>query len=371
MVKRAIFALGAMMILLLCVLPAQAAQPQCFSQEMAPTRGIWLVSLPQPGKLMLGQRQLQPGDILTWEQAETMLFYPDEPEIAVQTALIYLPLSEDGVGEAAEVAVTVSGRINQSPAAEDFALETYENLAITGKFKATDPEGEDLTFTIVRQSRRGQVTLEEDGSFTYTPKKNKAGVDSFTYTATDASGKVSRQATVTVTILKANSRETYADTLGNPCRFAAEWMKNTGIFTGETISDNPCFDPQRQVSRGQFVAMLARTLNLPTQEQSWEPEQPVAAWLKPYLAAAHRAGLTAGLNPDASLEDAITQAEAAAMVELALDLPMESQPVWAQLDQAQDQEPLTRAQAAMLLYETQKSMDAAPGMRSIRSASAQ
>jgi hypothetical protein len=117
--------------------------------------------------------------------------------------------------------------------------------------------------------------------------------------------------------------------------------------------------------------MLARTLNLPTQEQSWEPEQPVAAWLKPYLAAAHRAGLTAGLNPDASLEDAITQAEAAAMVELALDLPIESQPVWAQLDQAQDQEPLTRAQAAMLLYETQKSMDAAPGMRSIRSASAQ
>ena len=65
-----------------------------------------------------------------------------------------------------------------------------------------------------------------DGSFIYTPKKNKVGVDSFTYTATDASGKVSREATVTIQILKPTDARQYTDTVGLDCRFEAEWLKN-------------------------------------------------------------------------------------------------------------------------------------------------
>ena len=108
-----------------------------------------------------------------------------------------------------------------------------------------------MTFTVVRQPKRGSVTIGEDGSFTYTPKKNKVGIDSFTYTAADASGKVSREATVTITILKPTESTQYTDTTGKSCCFAAEWMKNTGIFTGECVAGSACFSPERTVTRGE------------------------------------------------------------------------------------------------------------------------
>ncbi|MFR8332989.1 MAG: Ig-like domain-containing protein [Oscillospiraceae bacterium] len=44
--------------------------------------------------------------------------------------------------------------------------------------------------------------MGEDGAFTHTPKKNKVGKDSFSFTATDEAGAVSNEATVTIEILK-------------------------------------------------------------------------------------------------------------------------------------------------------------------------
>ena len=68
-------------------------------------------------------------------------------------------------------------------------METYKNLPNTASFRAKDPEGEAVTYAVLRQPKRGTVTLDGQGGFTYTPKKNKVGVDSFTYTATDPAGK--------------------------------------------------------------------------------------------------------------------------------------------------------------------------------------
>lgn len=78
------------------------------------------------------------------------------------------------------------------------------------------------------------MTLDGQGGFTYTPKKNKVGVDSFTYTATDPAGNVSREATVTIQILKSSAE--YTDTETASYRFEAEWLRNTGIFQGESLA---------------------------------------------------------------------------------------------------------------------------------------
>jgi hypothetical protein len=257
--------------------------------------------------------------------------------------------------------------------AEDQALETYKNLPNTVPLKATDPEGQPLTYTVTRQPRRGTVEIGADGTLTYSPKKNKVGVDSFVYTATDPAGGVSREATVTITILKPSTAAQYTDTLGRDCRFAAEWMKNTGIFVGESLGQNTCFSRDRQVTRGEFVTMLVNTLEL-------EPEKDVPVtgftddiplWLQPYLAAAIRAGLTSGL-PDQETFGAdipVTGAEAAVMLQNALDLRIpsglsgETAPVWAEsaLNTLADSgillqadTPLTRGTAAMALYQAAK-----------------
>ena len=355
--------------------------------------GICIMSLPEAssGTVMLGHRILRPGDILTSEQVEQMSFFPLRTETDLQAQLTYLPIFEDRVDSVATMSIAVIGKRDLAPVAEDSTMETYKNLPNEALLKVKDPEGQKLTFTVTRQPKRGDVVIRDDGSFHYTPKKNKVGVDSFTYTATDPAGNVSREATVTITVTKPTDSAQYTDTAGESCRFAAEWMKNTGIFISEAISGNRCFQPDKDVSRGEFLSMLVSVLELePDTAVSYTgSEEDVAQWLKPYLAAAMRSGLLTGL-PDVQTFDVngtIRGAEAAVMLQNALDLSRLTEvsetvstgedltPQWAaealrvladhgiRLDAETE---LTRGDAAEVIYQVSKLAPDAPGTIALR-----
>ena len=379
MMKRKLALILGAVLCLCCLVPAvSAAEVDCdgiyefSSAELSPEEellGICVTALPQ-GKLMLGDREVRPGDILTVEQVETMTFIPRRSEEDAEAVLGYLPVFADKVGPEAVMTFSIRGKENKAPAAEDFALETYKDLAVEGTLKVSDPEGESMTFLLTRKPKRGDVELHSDGTFTYTPRKHKVGVDSFVYTATDASGKVSREATVTVTILKATDAPQYTDTVGLDCRFEAEWMKNTGIFVGETLDGNPCFGPEETVTRGEFTAMLVKALDLleaDAPDYTGYSDQ-IPGWLRPYVAAAVRSGATAGL-PDREgfgAGEPVTGAEAAVMLSNVLGLEAaaaageeEAVPAWAggalaamsgQGMELSADSPLTRAEAAKILY---------------------
>lgn len=308
-----------------------------FSGE-AELAGICITDLPEElGVLTLGSRILREGDVLTAAQVEQMTFSPLRTEADREAAVGYLPIYGNRVAQSAVMTISIRGKEDKPPVAEDATLETYKNLPNTGKLKASDPENQSLTYTVVRQPRRGSVTIAEDGSFTYTPKKNKVGIDSFTYTATDPAGKVSREATVTVSILKPTDAKQYSDTVGKPCRFAAEWMKNTGIFVGENVGGSPCFSPDKAVTRGEFVTMLVKALDIPTDMDLTETGYADAPdWLKPYLAAAIRSGLTEGLTTADRFGpgEPVTAEEAAAMLCSALDLAAQDRSVLSSQEEA-------------------------------------
>lgn len=344
--------------------------PEDFSPEEAIT-GICITDLPQDkGSVMLGTRILRAGDILTADQVSQMTFAPVRTETDQSVQVGYLPIFSDRVEGNVTMTIGIRGKEDLPPVAEDSAVETYKNIPAKGNVKATDPEGQPMTYTVTRAPKRGNVVLREDGSFTYTPKKNKIGVDSFTFTAADPAGNVSREAAVTITVLKPTEAPQYTDTLGKECQFAAEWMKHTGIFIGETLGDKTCFSPERQVTRGEFVTMLVKALDIPTDEDlvytGYTDEIP--QWLQPYLAAAMRAGVTAGLKEQQvfGADEPVTGAEAAVMLCSALKLEKEAlgqeeeaTPVWGQdaltalagrgitLD---GDSPVTRGVAAQVLY---------------------
>ena len=380
MLKRKLALILGAALCLCCLCPAvSAAEVDCdgvyrfSSAELSAEEellGICVTALPR-GRVMLGERTVRAGDILTAEQVDAMTFQPLRSEQDSEATLEYLPVFADKVGPEAVMTFSIRGKENKAPAAEDFALETYKDLEVEGTLKASDPEGESMTFLLVRKPKRGDVELRGDGSFTYTPKKHKVGVDSFVYTATDASGKVSREATVTVTILKPTDAPQYTDTASLDCRFEAEWMKNTGIFVGETLDGNLCFGPQEEVTRGEFTAMLVKALDLleaDAPDYTGYPDQ-IPGWLRPYVAAAVRSGATAGL-PDREVfgaHEPITGAEAAVMLQNVLGLEYgsvaaaeeEAVPAWAasaleaMSRQGMDlspEAPLTRAEAAKILY---------------------
>lgn len=351
--------------------------------------GICITGLPDSdaGTVRLGTRVLKPGDILTAAQLEQMTFHPLKTETDRETSVTYLPIYSDRVEAATVMSIAVIGKQDQAPVAEDSALETYRNLPNEASLKVKDPEGQPMTFTVTRIPKRGDVVIREDGSFIYTPKKNKVGVDSFTYTATDSAGNVSREATVTITVLKPSDAKQYTDTAGKSCRFAAEWMKNTGIFISENVNGNGCFQPEKEVSRGDFLTMLVGALEIEPEEDArytgFTDDAP--DWLKPYLAAAMRSGLTAGL-PDAKefrANDPITGAEAAVMLQNALDLSAsaaagdDSVPAWAQEAvstlrshgiELNPEDNLTRGETAVIMYQVSLLKEDAPGMTALRSA---
>ena len=371
--------------------------PSDFSQEDA-LQGICITGLPDPatGTVMLNNRVLRTGDILTQSQLTQMVFCPLWAESDTQACVTYLPIFENRVAPAATMTIAIKGKKDNAPVAEDFALETYKNLPIKGNLKVSDPEEQPMTYTLVRSSKRGEVTVNNDGSFIYTPKKNKVGVDSFTYTAADPAGNVSREATVTIQILKPTDSRQYSDTVADDCRFSAEWLKNTGLFVGEQVAGTDCFYPEKAVTRGEFLSMVINLLDIPTQEVSTDHlPSDTPQWLKPYLAAALRSGLTAGLpeNEDGSFQaDApITGAEAAVMLQNALDLNISQETLEAQETMAQAEneavpawaavsmtamtdhgitqltaEPMTRSQMAQVLYQVSQLALDAPGMQVIR-----
>ena len=347
-----------------------------FSQD-PDLQGVCITGLPDSaaGTVLLGTRVIRAGDILTAQQLSQLTFRPLRTETDTEATVTYLPIYKNRVEAATVMTIAIRGKKDLAPVAEDSALETYKNLANTGNLKAYDPEGDALQYTVTRNPKRGELAVNTDGSFTYTPKRNKVGTDSFAYTVTDGAGNVSREATVVIQILKPTDKTTYTDTQGLDCRFAAEWMRNTGLFVGESISGQSCFRPEQGVSRGEFVTMLVKALDLPVDMDAAYTgfTDTVPGWVRPYLAAAMRSGLTAGWQGNVFGANApVTGAEAALMIQNALDLTVSAAAleaehvaiaVLAENGLTLHKEALNRAQVAVALYQVSRLAPDAPGMQ--------
>jgi hypothetical protein len=248
---------------------------------------------------------------------------------------------------AAALSLSTAEADNAAPIAENLTLTTYKNVAINGQCAAVDPEGDLVTFRLAEKPARGQVELNEDGSFCYTPYENKKGKDSFTYVAVDSVGNTSAPATVAIQIEKAATQVTYADMSGNTAHKAAIKLAEEGILVGACMNGSYYFAPDTPVTRSEFLAMAMKVAGMEaldgvTTTGFWDDES-IAVWAKPYVASALQAGLIQGstnalgqvvFSPNA----AITTAEASVLLDRLLNITnvnaetfgvSETAPVWA------------------------------------------
>jgi VCBS repeat-containing protein len=120
------------------------------------------------------------------------------------------------------VAVLVNNTsINQAPVAAADAYTTAEDtplmVAPPGVLgNDTDPDHNPLSAVLVSGPSHGTLTLNPDGSFTYTPATNDNGPDSFTYRASDGS-LASNLATVAITVTTVNDAPTVTVAAGGTC----------------------------------------------------------------------------------------------------------------------------------------------------------
>jgi VCBS repeat-containing protein/YD repeat-containing protein len=94
------------------------------------------------------------------------------------------------------------------PVAADDTYETLQGSPLTEEAPGvlendTDPANADLSAVKVSDPAHGTLTLNADGSFTYTPEAGYTGSDSFTYKANNGA-KDSNTATVTINVVKGN-----------------------------------------------------------------------------------------------------------------------------------------------------------------------
>src|SRR5207249_1647107 len=89
----------------------------------------------------------------------------------------------------ATVSLTVTA-VNDPPVAANNAYTTAEDTPLTVWAPGvlgndTDADGDPLAAVLVAGPSHGSLTLNADGSFSYTPAANYNGSDSFTYKAND------------------------------------------------------------------------------------------------------------------------------------------------------------------------------------------
>jgi len=74
------------------------------------------------------------------------------------------------------------------------------DVSVSGTLTAVDSDDTEFLYAMVTGPKKGTVVLQEDGSFLYTPRENRRGRDTFSFTATDIMGNISNVAQVTIRI---------------------------------------------------------------------------------------------------------------------------------------------------------------------------
>nr|MDJ0775718.1 Ig-like domain-containing protein [Mastigocoleus sp. MO_167.B18] len=134
------------------------------------------------------------------------LTYTPDPNFNGTDNFEYTITDDDGDTSTATVTVTVDP-VNDPPDAVNNNYTTNEDTPVsgnvitddTGEGLDSDLDGDTLTVTGNSDPSNGSVTVNSDGSYTYTPDANFNGTDSFTYTISDGNGGTDT-ATVNITV---------------------------------------------------------------------------------------------------------------------------------------------------------------------------
>ena len=122
----------------------------------------------------------------------------------------------DGHGGSGTGTVTVTvTAVNDAPVAGNDSYSTPEDATLTIAAPGvlandTDVDSTTLTASLVSGTANGTLTLNANGSFSYTPNANFNGSDSFTYRANDGALN-SQLATVTITVTPVNDAPSALD----------------------------------------------------------------------------------------------------------------------------------------------------------------
>ncbi len=153
--------------------------------------------------------------------------------------------ASDGSLSSSVVTVTINvAHVNHAPTAtaDTYAATQDTKLDVKGGMGVlsndSDPDGDMITAVLDGDVSNGTLTLNANGSFTYTPTTGFSGADSFTYHASDGSLS-SSTVTVTINVAHVNHAPTAsADTYAATEDTALDVNAATGVLSNDSDPDS-------------------------------------------------------------------------------------------------------------------------------------
>ena len=222
---------------------------------------------------------------------------PDTDASPSPSAAAYAP-DQSIVSVSGGAAATEPNAANTAPLVENQQIETYRGVSVGGQLTAHDPDGDSVTFEVCTQPMKGAVDISPEGYFVYTPKEGKRGKDYFGFRAVDSFGNASQEGTVIIKLVKPKTKVTYSDMAGDGSEYAALVLAENGVFTGEQVGESYVFNPDTQVTRGEFLSMCMAAANCDilkgVTSTGFNDDSAIGPWLKPYVATALMNGYISG-----------------------------------------------------------------------------
>ncbi len=304
------------------------------------------------GTLLLSGRRVGAGRVIKRKNLGSLVFIPASDAVS-QCSFRF---TVDGYAGGAEIECILKfiDKVNYAPEATGDSvtasiIQTQQAISVYGNLGATDPEGDALEYIIVTYPRYGTITLTEpdEGRYCYTPMGSYTGRDKFTYVARDEYGNYSRPMTVSVKINQRMCDTVYRDMTEREEYNAAVAMTAMGIMSGRQLGDDLYFDPDKTVTRAEYVAMAMKYLGVRADSSLsatyFDDDGDISPSLKGYIATAQRIGYVVGDFKDGRLlfspNEEITKYEAAKILavmigadgegEESVFAPDDNIPVWA------------------------------------------
>ena len=242
-----------------------------------------------------------------------------------------MAISVNGSDYAITCRLCLLDRLNYTPTvalapALSLNRETYKGLPTAGTVSAYDPEGDEITYEIVRYASHGRVSLTDrhTGAYIYTPDAGFTGKDSFDYVVYDRYGNYSTSATVSIAVTARPDAVAYADLDGRTDASAILAVSAMGLMNGTRVGAESYFKPDDAISRAEFLvtAMQAAGITADVVADAQLPDfadlQEIPAAMRPFVAYAVGRQYVGGKTVDGKLcfkpDDAITRAEAAVLL---------------------------------------------------------
>ena len=129
------------------------------------------------------------------------VYYTPKSHSATSDSVTYTIEDEEGGQDAATIRIDIATR-NDAPVAYNQSIKTEEEHAVSFELNATDPDGDDINYTIAYQPQHGSLNGKAP-HLTYMPSHDFNGIDYITFKVNDGNLE-SNVALVTITVEPVN-----------------------------------------------------------------------------------------------------------------------------------------------------------------------